>query len=142
MAQKQQGPPLVFRAPTIVEAPKYLCHYTNKAGYDGILASKTIRASTLAGIKNTHFGKGVYFAGIDPDDMSVLSTYQAVEWNFGTVTADAVDKMQYYIEVEVDPSWYVQEVFDPLLGAVKDIWLSPGDTDISIKGRIRYHGKM
>lgn len=129
----------------IKKPPRRLCHYTNKAGYESILASKKLRASTIAGVRNTHYGKGVYFASIYPEDMYALGTYNTIEWIFGSVSGYAVERMAYYLEIEIDPEWFVADAFDPERGPVKEIWLAPDwageHGEISIRGRIARHGK-
>ncbi|KAF2488412.1 hypothetical protein BU16DRAFT_601105 [Lophium mytilinum] len=132
-------------ANAIIRPPSHLYHYINKAGYGSIIASQKPRASTITGVRNTHYGKGVYFASIIPLDIPILGTYNSIEHIFGSVSVYAVEHMAYYVEIEVDPEWYVADAFDPKHGVVQDIWLAPDwageDGELSIQGRIYTHGK-
>jgi len=124
------------------KTPLTLTHYTNKQGYDAILASKKIRASTISGIKNTHYGKGAYFTPIGPTEIGILGPYDFTRRTFNDVTPYAVDRLQYFITVKVDVNWHPMVAFEPKTGHhIDDIWVIPGVSDINIAGHILFHGK-
>ena len=120
----------------------FLTHYTDKAGYEGILASQAIRASVIDSIKSTHYGKGVYFSPIGPAEIGILGTHDFITRIFAQVTKAAVEKTQYYITVKADPNWYPMAALDPKEHfEIDDIWLVEQSTDLSIKDHIVEHGQ-
>ena len=119
-----------------------LTHYTDKAGYDGIMSSGEIRASVADGNKHTHYGKGVYFSPLDNADIGILPPSEAMDRLFSKVTPDAVEKMQYFISVQVDANWYAMPAMDPKrYFEVQDIWLVAQETKLDIRGKIVAHGE-
>ncbi|KAI1076148.1 hypothetical protein F5B20DRAFT_335595 [Whalleya microplaca] len=126
------------------QPPQVLYHYTNKAGYDGIMASKSIFPSTVDGIKNTHYGKGVYFTPLSPEEIGMYKdgAYESTRRIFSDVTTYSVDHMQYYIGVHVDRHWQPLVARDPKLRyEINDIWLVPGaDAALNINAQLLYHG--
>lgn len=73
-------------------------HYTDKAGYDGIMKSRRINASSLDGKKHTHYGKGVYFTRVSRSEL-LLSPCDAISGIFNRVTEQTVAKMLYCVAV-------------------------------------------
>ncbi|KAI2626639.1 hypothetical protein GGR54DRAFT_478580 [Hypoxylon sp. NC1633] len=108
------------------------------------MRSKSIWPSTVDGIKNTHYGKGVYFTPIAPTEIGMYKNgiYESTRLIFNDVTAYSVDRMQYYIGVQVDEAWRPLVARDPRHGfQIKDIWLVASANDaLDIKSRIIDHG--
>ncbi|KAM0275852.1 hypothetical protein ACHAQH_007324 [Verticillium albo-atrum] len=125
------------------KVPKTLCHYTNLAGYQGILKTKTLFASTIAGVKNTHYGKGVYLTPITPDEIPIIGAYEFTQIAFNDVTAYAVDREQYFVRFSVDSSkWTPVIAKDPdMKYEVRDVWLVSTDSELDISGHIIEHGR-
>ena len=47
-----------------------LYHYTSEDGAKGIEETQTIRSSTREGSRDAHFGNGVYFTDMSPEDFT------------------------------------------------------------------------
>jgi ADP-ribosyltransferase of polymorphic toxin system len=121
---------------------RYLYHYTDEEGYNGILSSLSIRPSTLSGVKTTHYGQGVYFTPIGPAEIPILGIPEFLQLVFGDVTAHSVTRTTHYISVRVDPNWYAMAARDPEYGWwMKDIWIVPGDEPMDISKALDSHGK-
>ncbi|KAM0331323.1 hypothetical protein ACHAQA_002993 [Verticillium albo-atrum] len=125
------------------KVPKTLCHYTNKAGYEGILKSKSLRASTIPGPKNTHYGKGVYLTPLLPTEIGIIGAYEFTRIVFNDVTAYAVEREQYYVLISVnEDDWLPAVAKDPEWQyEVRDIWLISGRDELDISKHILEHGK-
>ncbi|KAK1760130.1 hypothetical protein QBC47DRAFT_408237 [Echria macrotheca] len=132
----------------------YLTHYTNKAGYDAIMAKYdpknpapnqvVLRASVLEGKQHTHYGKGVYFSPIGATEIFLFGIKEFVTRLFNSDSEAAALKCTYHITVKVDKSWYPimavasDEKFKP---QIKDIWLVPQTDDLDITAHIDSHGE-
>lgn len=124
---------------------KLLYHYTDKAGYEGINQSKTLRPSVLEGKAHTHYGRGIYFTKLDPFfDAAWLGKSGMAEQFFGKLGASNRSKMQYFFEIDVDENEYPMRVVnwdDPSAPYSPKIWIVERDTPMPIEGRIRDHGQ-
>lgn len=120
--------------------PRTLWHYTNRAGYEAILNSQKLKASTVEGKKSTHYGKGVYLTNLSPTEMSLWTHYEGIRRIFAEVTAHSVDRTCYFIAVTVDEKWH--PVIAHFTGsAYDDIYIARGESDLNIQGRIFRHGE-
>ncbi|KAI0802175.1 hypothetical protein GGR55DRAFT_667230 [Xylaria sp. FL0064] len=111
-----------------------LYHYTDKAGYDGILAKLLMKPSVIEGKKHTHYGKGIYLTDLAPSDFKQLGDKPCIEWLFNRTNGYAVQKTAYVIaldrEAVVKAKINMEEmVDDPKFGHV---WLIPLESDLNI----------
>ena len=125
-----------------VASHRFLTHYTNKQGYESIMQSGKIRPSTVAGVKNTHYGQGVYFTPLDNSEIGIFGPYDFIRRVFNDVTEYAVDRVQYFITVSVQPEWRAQVAREVrTMGPIDDIWLVPSPDELDISNHIMFHGK-
>ncbi|WP_405921831.1 putative T7SS-secreted protein [Streptomyces sp. NBC_00122] len=108
-----------------------LYHYTNEAGYSGILESEELRASMKAqNSKDARFGDGQYLSNIAPGTktLSQLSAaFIRVPWGGQRFT--------HYIEVDVSDLIVMRSVERP------DVYVILNDGPLNIAGRIVGQGK-
>ena len=58
------------------------------------------------------------------------------------MSPDAVEKMQYFITVQVDANWYAMPALDPKRHfEVQDIWLVAQETKLDIRNKIVAYGE-
>ncbi|KAI0871175.1 hypothetical protein GGS24DRAFT_510033, partial [Hypoxylon argillaceum] len=113
---------------------RWLYHYTDKAGYEGILVERALKASVIEGKKHTHYGKGVYLTNLAPDDFKHIGNKACIEWLFNRPNGYAIQKTCYVItldrEAMVKVNIGMQEMVDrPKFG---HIWLVPLESDLDI----------
>lgn len=124
--------------------PTVLYHYSDKTGYDAILKSQILKASVIEGLQSTHYGKGVYFTDIGPKGLDGYGHVEAIQRIYADVSINAVSKMQYYLEISVDPAWTLGMARCSPEGTNYGRWLNtfvvPGTADLSIAGRVTSHG--
>lgn len=120
----------------------YLYHYTDEEGYNGILSDLSIWPSTVDGIKNTHYGRGIYLTPIHPAEIPILGVPDFLTRVFGDVTTHSVSRTKYYFCLRVDPNWYTMAARDPEYGYwIKDIWVVPGEEPTDISEVLVEHGQ-
>ncbi|GAB2802094.1 hypothetical protein GCM10027091_37340 [Streptomyces daliensis] len=111
--------------------PSTLHHYTNEAGYQGILESGELRASLKAeNPKDARFGDGQYLSDIEPGTRTggqLSRAFLGVPWAGG--------KFTHFIEIDVSDLPVLQGKGRP------DVFLVPNDGPLDIAGRIISHGK-
>ncbi|KAI1145292.1 hypothetical protein F4825DRAFT_474284 [Nemania diffusa] len=117
-----------------MEQLRWLYHYTDKAGYEGILVERALKASVIEGKKHTHYGKGVYLTDLAPDDFKHIGDKACIEWLFNRPNGYAVQKTCYVItldrEAMAKANIGMQEMVDrPKFG---HIWLVPLESDLDI----------
>lgn len=92
--------------PPNVRGPKpgktYLYHYTNREGYEGILASKSLRLSRATPESPLVMGDGVYFTRLSPDTDSkrILRNKNAPQTIMRRKLG--LDRVQYYFAIPYD----------------------------------------
>lgn len=120
--------------------PHTLWHYTSQAGYNAIVKSQKLKASTVEGKKSTHYGKGVYLTNLSPTEMSLWTHYEGIRRIFAEITTHSVDRTRYFVAVTVDEKWH--PVVAHFTGsAFDDIYIVRGESDLNIQGRIFKHGE-
>jgi len=120
---------------------KSFYHYTDKAGHDGIKASKTMWPSTEDGLAHTHYGKGHYFADIDPHfDAAYMGMPEFGERLFNKLSKSNAPKMLYYVEVETSGLKVDQQV-DDKYGFPLDIYLHESEENLDITDRYQDAGE-
>jgi hypothetical protein len=117
-----------------------LYHYTDFAGYTGILSSGVIYPS-LANDNTAAFGHGVYFTDLSPQDAFGTTKYklsralQNTPWKWSRV--------MYYIGVDIS-GLYVERVgniFSFSTYGTKGIFLYPSKFPLEITNRLVTHGQ-
>ncbi|GAA3085544.1 hypothetical protein GCM10020254_32380 [Streptomyces goshikiensis] len=108
-----------------------LYHYTNEAGYDGIIESEELRASIKAhNPKDARFGDGQYLSDIVPGTKrpgQLSHAFIRVPWGGARFT--------HYIEVDVSDLIVMRSVERP------DVYVILNDGPLGIANRIVSHGK-
>lgn len=124
-------------------------HYTNKEGYQGILASHEIRPS-FKSQGDANFGDGVYLTTIAPREIEMCdenSIYDLVIELFGLM--GSVDRLDYFFQLILP-----EEQVTDFSGLLLDLGINPQElkpyeirriclykTDRSIEIGTAYHGK-
>ncbi|CAE7464129.1 unnamed protein product [Symbiodinium natans] len=87
----------------ICYSPIRVYHYTNKAGYDGIVRSDAIRPSDIKQ-GDAYYGRGVYCTKLDPSTpiFQVLTNNYGLDGGFHNRGADKMDRADYVFVFEVD----------------------------------------
>jgi len=113
---------------------RWLYHYTDQEGHDGIIKDQAIRASTIEGKKHTHYGKGVYLSDLHPSDFKHIGDKACVDWLFNRPSGYSVQKCCYVITLDraamLKANITMLETVDrPEFGHV---WLVPEETSLDI----------
>lgn len=98
-----------------------LYHYTSKEGAKGIEETQTIKISTQEGSRDAHFGNGVYFTDMSPED---FTRSQVSDNNYQRPNAKR--KLAYCVIVTM-PEISV----DKCDAGKRKIFLHPGDVNLN-----------
>ena len=121
---------------------RYLYHYTDEQGYNGIRSTRSIRPSTIEGVKNTHYGRGVYLTPLCPSEIPIIGAPEFLKRVFGGVTTHAVSRTRYYLRLRVDPNWYAMAAMTAEQSILlDDVWLVPGKGAMDVSKSMDEHGK-
>ena len=105
----------------MAEGNKYVYHYTDKEGLDGIIKDGGIRPSVDTK-KDAVLGKGVYFTPLPPSTASD----KLLDNNYDNATKDP-SKVDYYIKIDKDKAGrYKEHHGDRIIGVV------PGNKPLSL----------
>ncbi|KAI1346431.1 hypothetical protein F5Y01DRAFT_319721 [Xylaria sp. FL0043] len=111
-----------------------LYHYTDKAGYDGILAKLFMKPSVIEGIRHTHYGKGIYLTDLAPSDFKQLGDQPCIEWLFNSINSYSVKKTAYVIALDREAiakaNIYMKEMVDD--AKFGHVWLLPLESELKI----------
>jgi hypothetical protein len=118
-------------------------HYTDEAGYNGILASKVLRPSQ--GFENARYGNGQYFSSISPSIVAGrrVSDLNEIQKEAGDISVSQLStsdfrsggnwqRLTHYVEIDVRGLKHVK--------TRPDNYLYRSNMDLNISVRIKSHG--
>ncbi|KAI1276067.1 hypothetical protein F5Y07DRAFT_399839 [Xylaria sp. FL0933] len=111
-----------------------LYHYTNKAGYDGILATMFMKPSVVEGIKHTHYGKGIYLTDLAPSNFKQWGDRTCIEWLFNSINSYTVKKTAYVIALDCEAIVKANIHMEVMVDNAKfgHVWLLPLESELKI----------
>ena len=136
-------PPSKVTGDLVDDGAQILTHYTDEAGYNGILESQEFRPSI--GYKNARHGDGQYFTDMSPDNIVTFAKkdLSAEQISSGQISLGQASqklygipynakKMTHYIQIDVKGL----DISNPKPG----IFLNKSNTNLNLGGRIKGSG--
>ncbi|WP_442266812.1 hypothetical protein ACSIGC_03685 [Tenacibaculum sp. ZS6-P6] len=119
--------------PTVKIASKdTFTHFTTKAGAEGMNNTEMMYPSVDAGIKTTHYGRGVYFSSIGKEDLQDKTHGDITKAIYTHDSAENRERSDYLAEVDMRDKLVLEYALDG-----KDpVFMHPTSEPVDVQGNI------